>query len=96
MHFLSFYTVKTIDVTVDHAKLLSVLTSLPVSHVILPRAVCFATSRSANHAIGSFINSMGYASVPIRRCLSIDYIISTVIIKESMDKRAGCLALLVL
>ena len=26
----------------DHAGLLDVLTSLPVSHVILPRAVCFA------------------------------------------------------
>ena len=80
----------------DHAKLLSVLTSLPVGHVILPRAVCFATSRPANHAICSFINSMGYASGSIRRCLLIDYTISTVIIRESMDKRAGCLALLVL
>ena len=38
MHFLSFYTVKTIDVTVHHAKLLDVLTSLPVSHAILPLA----------------------------------------------------------
>ena len=35
----------------DHAKILDVLTSLPVSHVILPRVVCFATSRPANHAI---------------------------------------------
>ena len=60
----------------DHAKLLDVLTSLPVSHAILPRAVCFATSRSANHAICSFIDSRGYASEPVRRCLFIDYIIN--------------------
>ena len=61
----------------DHAKLLDILTSLPVSHAILPRAVCFATSRPANHAICSFIDSSGYASEPIRMCLFIDYIIIT-------------------
>ena len=60
----------------DHAKLLDVLTSLPVSQSILPRAVCFATSRPANHAICSFIDSSGYAAGPIRRCLFIDYIIT--------------------
>ena len=59
----------------DHAKLLDVLTLLPVSRSILPRAVCFATSHPANHAICSFIDSSGYASGPIRRCLFIDYII---------------------
>ena len=59
----------------DHAKLLDVLTSLPVSPSIFPRAVCFATSRPASHAICSFIDSSGYASGPIRRCLFIDYII---------------------
>ena len=59
----------------DLAKLLDVLTSLPVSHAILPRAVCFATSRPANHAICSFIDLSGYASGPIRKCLFIDYII---------------------
>ena len=59
----------------NHAKLLDVLTSLPVSQSILPRAVCFATSRPASHAICSFIDSSGYASGPIRRCLFIDYII---------------------
>ena len=59
----------------DSAKLLEVLTSLPVCHAILPRAVCFATSRLANHAICSFIDSSGYASEPIRRCLFIAYII---------------------
>ena len=59
----------------DHANLLDILTSLPVSHAILPRAVCFATSRPANHAICSFIDSRGYASAPIRRCLFKDYII---------------------
>ena len=55
--------------------LLDVLTSLPISQSILPPAVCFATSRPANHAICSFIDSSGYASGPIRRCLLIDYII---------------------
>ena len=64
-------------------KLLDVLTSLPVSQSILPRAVCFATSRPVNHAICSFIDWRGYASGPIRRCLFIDYIIIP---------RAACLA----
>ena len=59
----------------DHAKLLDFLTSLPVSQSILPRAVCFATSRPASHAICSFIDSSGYESGPIRTCLFIDYII---------------------
>ena len=59
----------------DHAKFLDVLTSLPLSQSILPCAVCFATSRPANHAICRFIDSSGYASGPIRRCLFIDYII---------------------
>ena len=63
----------------DHAKLLDVLTSLPVSQSILPPAVCFATSRPANHAICSFIDSSGYASGPIRRCLFIDYIINSIV-----------------
>ena len=75
MHFLSFYTVKPLTLLLDHAKLLDVLTLLPISHVILPRAVCLSTSRPANHAICSFIDSRGYASGPIRRCLFIDYII---------------------
>ena len=35
----------------DHAKLLDVRTSHPVSQAILPRTECFATSRPANHAI---------------------------------------------
>ena len=59
----------------DRAKILDVLTSLSLSQSILPRAVCFATSRPANHAKCSFIDSSGYASGPIRRCLFIDYII---------------------
>ena len=59
----------------DHAKLLYVLTSLPVSHAVLPRAKCFATSRPINHAICSLIDSSGYASGPIKICLFIDYII---------------------
>ena len=63
----------------DHAKCLDVLTSLPISQSILPRAVCFTTSHPANHVICSFIDSNGYASGPIRRCLFIDYIINGVI-----------------
>ena len=71
----------------DHAKLFDVLTSLPVSQSILPRAIYFATSRPANHAICSFIDSSGYASGPIRRCLFIDYII----IENIMENRAFAL-----
>ena len=74
-----FILLKPLTLWVDSAKLLEVLTSLPVSHAILPRAVCFATSRPANHAICSFIDSSGYASGPIRRCLFIDYIITYLI-----------------
>ena len=77
MHFLSFYTIKkTLTLRMNHAKLFDVLTSLPISHVILPRGVCFATSRPANHAICCFIDLRGYASGQIRRCLFIDYIIN--------------------
>ena len=39
------FPVKPLTLRMDHAKLLDVLTSFPVSHAILPRAVCFATSR---------------------------------------------------
>ena len=80
MHFLSFYTVKTIDFTGRSWEItLDFLKSLPVSHAILPRAVCFASSRPANHAIYSFIDSSGYTSWPIRRCLFIYYIINSII-----------------
>ena len=71
----------------DHAKLLDVLTSLPVSQSILPRAVCFATSRPANHAICSFIDSSGYASGPIRRRLFIDYIIKGISPQMTLNLR---------
>ena len=37
----------------------AVLTSLPASHAILPSAVCFATSRPANHAACSYIGGSG-------------------------------------
>ena len=79
MHFQPFKTIKRLTLRMDHVKLLDVLTSLPVSQSILPRAVYFATSRPANHAICSFIDSSGYASESIRRYLFIDYIISSVI-----------------
>ena len=75
MHCLPFKTIKTSTLRMDHAKLIDVLTSQPISQSILPRDVCFATSRPASHAICSFIDSCGYASGPIRRCLFIDYII---------------------
>ena len=76
MHPCHFIPLKPLMLQMDHAKILDVLMSLPVSHAILPRAVCFATSRSANHAICSYIDSSGYASGPIRMCLFIDYIIN--------------------
>ena len=44
-HFIPF---KPLTLWMDHAILLDVLTSLPLSHAILPRAVCFATSRPTN------------------------------------------------
>ena len=79
MHFLSFVSLKPLTLRMDHAKLLDVLTSLPVSHAILSHVVCFATPRPANHAICSCIDSGGYASGPIRICLFIDYIINNII-----------------
>ena len=72
-----FIPLKPLTLWMDHAKLLNILTSLLVSHTILPCAVSFATSHPANHAICSYIDSSGYASGPIRICLFIhvDYII---------------------
>ena len=75
-----FILLKPLALRMDHAKLLDVLTSLPVNHAILPRAVCFETSRPANNAICSFIDSSGYASGQIRICLFIDYIIIFLIV----------------
>ena len=80
MHFLPVLTIKTLTLRMGYAKLLDVLTSLSVGRSILPRAVYFATSRPANHAICSFIDSSGYASGPIRICLFIDYMIILFII----------------
>ena len=77
--FCHFIPLKPLTLQMDHAKLLDVLTSLPVSHAILPRAVCFATSRPANYAICSYIESGVYGSGPIRRCLLIDYLINVLI-----------------
>ena len=76
-HFIPF---KPLTLRMDSAKLLDVLTTLPVSDAIIPRVVRFTSSRPANHAICSFIDSSGYASGPIRRCLFIDYIITTIIV----------------
>ena len=74
MHFLPFRPLKPVTLRMGHAKLLDVMTSLPISHAILSRDLCFATSRSANHVICSYIDSSKYASGPIRRCLLL-YII---------------------
>ena len=73
---------KPLTLRLYQAKLVDVLTSLSVSHAILPRSVCFATSRPSNHAIRSFIDSSGYASGPIRICLFIDYIIKYFILNH--------------
>ena len=70
-----FIPLKPLTLWMEHAKLHDVLTSLPISHTILPRVVCFAASLPATHGICSFIDSSGYASGPIRICLFIDYII---------------------
>ena len=76
MHFLSFYTIKTIDIMDGSYEItwVSDITSHK-THSILPRAMCFTMSRPANHAICSYIDSSVYASGRIRRCLFIDYII---------------------
>ena len=73
-----FYTHDLLSHSIIIIQLLDVLMSLPVSHAILPCAVCFATSHWANHSICSYIDSSGYASGPIRRCLFIDYIINPI------------------
>ena len=39
MHFLPLWTIKPVDVQMNHAQLLVSLTSLPVSHAILPPVV---------------------------------------------------------
>ena len=79
MQFLSFYTVKTIDFTdgsCEMSRRSDVNSRKPcniTSCGVLP------TSRLANHAICSFIESIGNASGPIRRCLFIDYKINPII-----------------
>ena len=53
-----FGPLKPLTFRMDHAKILYALTSLPVSHAILPSAMCFATSLPANHATCSYISQM--------------------------------------
>ena len=74
-----FIPLKPLTLRMDHAKLLNVLTSIPLSHAILPRPVYFAASRPANHAICRYIDSSVYASGTIRICLFIYYIITAYI-----------------
>ena len=99
-----FIPLKLLTFRIDHAKLLDVLMSLPVSHAILPRVMCFATLCLASHAIRSYIESSGYASGPIRRRLFMDYIIKHIIylfsghymfIETSSPRRAGDVARLI-
>ena len=54
-----FGPLKPLTLRMDHAKLhvLDILTSLPVSLAILPRAVCFAKLQPANHATWSYISA---------------------------------------
>ena len=70
-----FKPLKPLTLRMENAKLLDVLTSLPVSHAILHRTVCFATSRLTKHAICSYVDSSGYAYGPTIIYLFIDYII---------------------
>ena len=59
MYCLHFGPLKPLTLQMDHVKLLDVLTSLPVSHAILPRAMGVATTRPANHGTCSYISSSG-------------------------------------
>ena len=79
-----FGPLKPLTLRMDHAKLHDVLTSLPISHAILP----YTTSQSANHATCSYISGSGFAYEPIRRCLFIDYIITCFINFLYSDKIA--------
>ena len=82
----AFIDHKTLTLQMDHAKLLDVLTSPPVSRSILPCAVYFATSGPAKPCDMYFIDSSGYASRPIRRCLFIDYIMIYLIFLRKLRK----------
>ena len=44
-----FGPLKPLMLWMDQVKLLDVLTSLPVSHSILPRVVCFASAAEGRH-----------------------------------------------
>ena len=62
-----FGTLKALTLRVDYVKLLDVLTLFHVSHALLPRAKCFASSRSANGFTCSYISGSGQAYETIRR-----------------------------
>ena len=74
-----FIPLKPLTLRMNHAKLLDVLTFTSRKPCNITSCRVVATSRPANHAICSFIDSSGYASGPIRRCLFIDFIIKTII-----------------
>ena len=54
-----FGPLKPWTLRMDHAKLLDILTSIPISHEILHRAVCFAMSHPANRETCSYISGSG-------------------------------------
>ena len=49
-----FGPLKPTTLWMNHAKLFDDMTSLPISHAILSRGMCFATSRPAIHATCSY------------------------------------------
>ena len=76
MQFLSFHTVKTIEVTGGSCEITrrsGVTSRKPCNITSCP---VFFNVTSANHATCSFIDSSGYVSGPIRSCLILDYIIN--------------------
>ena len=77
-----FIPLKPLTLWMDQAKLLDVLTSLPGSHEILPRVLCSATSRPANHAICSYTHVLTRLDEhlgPSENVLFINYIIGDVV-----------------
>ena len=58
MNSCHFGPLKPLALRTYDAKLLDVLTSLPVRHALLPLAVCFAASRPAYHTACSVKSTM--------------------------------------
>ena len=73
--FCHFAPFKPLTLQLNHVKLIDILTSLPERHSILIHVVWFVsiTSLLETH-VTCYISISWKASVPIRRCLFIDYI----------------------